>query len=92
VKVDYPNDLWDMAATYKRIGEAFDPSLGFVPRQGVHLASASVNWQPRRNIRLVRCISPVLLGERSDVCRRPDGWLAELSILHGADQLSAGEW
>ena len=47
VKLDYPNDLWDMAATYKRIGEAFDPSLGFVPRQGVHLASASINWQPR---------------------------------------------
>ena len=46
-KVAYPNDLWDMSATYKRIGEAFDPSLGFVPRPGVNLASASVNWQPR---------------------------------------------
>jgi Domain of unknown function (DUF5916) len=24
-KVDYPNDLWDMALTYKRIGRNFDP-------------------------------------------------------------------
>ena len=47
VKVDYPNDLWDVAFKYKRIGDAFDPSLGFVPRAGVHLADLSVNWQPR---------------------------------------------
>ena len=47
VKIDYPNDLWDIAFKYKRIGEAFDPSLGFVPRPGVHIADLSVNWQPR---------------------------------------------
>lgn len=46
-KVDYPNDLWDMSLKYKRIGDAFDPSLGFVPRPGVHIANAGVNWQPR---------------------------------------------
>lgn len=47
LKVDYPNDLWDVSLKYKRIGEAFDPSLGFVPRPGVHLASLGVDWQPR---------------------------------------------
>jgi hypothetical protein len=31
-KLDYPNDEWDLALTYKRIGRGFDPSLGFVPR------------------------------------------------------------
>lgn len=46
-KIDYPNDLWDAAVKYKRIGESFDPSLGFVPRAGVHIASISANWQPR---------------------------------------------
>jgi hypothetical protein len=46
-KVDYPNDLWDVALKYKRIGDAFDPSLGFVPRPGVHIASLGANWQPR---------------------------------------------
>src|SRR5207248_10548814 len=46
-KIDYPNDLWEIAVAYKRIGEAFEPALGFVPRSGVHLVNASANWQPR---------------------------------------------
>lgn len=46
-KIDYPNDLWDMSLKYKRIGDAFDPSLGFVPRPGVHIANLGVDWQPR---------------------------------------------
>lgn len=46
-KIDYPNDLWDIAVKYKRIGNGFDPSLGFVPRPNVHIAQASVDWQPR---------------------------------------------
>jgi len=47
IRVNYPNDLVDASAGYLRIGEAFDPSLGFVPRPGVHRASLEVNWQPR---------------------------------------------
>ena len=27
-KVDYPNDLWDIQLTAKRIGRDFDPSIG----------------------------------------------------------------
>ena len=46
-KIDYPNDLWELSAKYKRIGDAFDPSLGFVPREGVHIAKVGANWQPR---------------------------------------------
>jgi hypothetical protein len=46
-KIDYPNDLIDAAFTWKRIGESFDPSLGFVPRSDVHLFSLGVNYQPR---------------------------------------------
>lgn len=46
-KIDYPNDRWDIAATYKRLGDAFQPSLGFVPRPGVQIATLSVNFQPR---------------------------------------------
>jgi hypothetical protein len=46
-KIDYPNDLWDVALTWKRIGESFDPSLGFVPRPGVWLASLGGRYGPR---------------------------------------------
>lgn len=41
LKIDYPNDLWDVAFTYRRAGDGFDPSLGFVPRRGVHAAHLS---------------------------------------------------
>jgi hypothetical protein len=46
-KVDYPNDLWDMQVTYKRIGRDFDPSMGFVPRRAVHLISGQANNRTR---------------------------------------------
>lgn len=46
-EIDYPNDLWDSYLKYKRIGDSFDPSLGFVPRPGVHIATLGANWQPR---------------------------------------------
>ena len=42
-KLDYPNDEWDIALTYKRIGRDFDPSLGFVPRRAVQLYNLTFN-------------------------------------------------
>lgn len=54
IKIDYPNDLWDIAFTYKRIGDAFRPSLGFVPRTGVQIFRLSVNYCPRPDWALVR--------------------------------------
>ncbi|MDH3648235.1 MAG: carbohydrate binding family 9 domain-containing protein [Saprospiraceae bacterium] len=47
VKVDYPNDLWDVSLTYIRIGEDFDPSLGFVSRTGIHFARVGATYAPR---------------------------------------------
>ena len=46
-RIAYPNDLWDLAVSWKRIGDGFDPSLGFVPRQGVYLTSFDGAYQPR---------------------------------------------
>jgi hypothetical protein len=46
-KIDYPNDLWDIALTYKWIGDGFDPSLGFVPRHGVQITNFNVDFRPR---------------------------------------------
>lgn len=47
LRVDYPNDLWDIALKYKWIDDSFEPSLGFVPRPGVQIASLVVNYSPR---------------------------------------------
>jgi hypothetical protein len=46
-RIAYPNDVWDVGVTYKRIGEGFDPSLSFVPRRSVQLASADVEYTVR---------------------------------------------
>ena len=46
-KIDYPNDRWDIAFTYARIGEDFDPSLGFVPRRGVNSYRIGGTFAPR---------------------------------------------
>jgi hypothetical protein len=43
IKIDYPNDEWDLAFTYKRIGRDFDPSIGFVPRPAVHLYNGGLD-------------------------------------------------
>ena len=42
LKIDYPNDLWDMAFTYKHIGRDFDPSIGFVPRRAISRYNLSI--------------------------------------------------
>lgn len=46
-KIDYPNDKWDIALTYKRIGRDFDPALGFVPRRAVQLYNLTFNNRTR---------------------------------------------
>lgn len=46
-EVDYPNDLWDGALTYKRIGEDFDPAMGFVPWRGIQKLNLSLTYKPR---------------------------------------------
>ena len=46
-KIDYPNDLWDVAFTYKSVGDGFLPSLGFVPRPGVQIVNFNINYAPR---------------------------------------------
>lgn len=47
VKADYPNDLWDCAASLNQYGEAFDPLLGFLPRQAVRRTALGCAYQPR---------------------------------------------
>ena len=45
--IAYPNDLWEIIADYKRIGDSFDPSLGFVPRNDVKFYASRIAYQPR---------------------------------------------
>jgi hypothetical protein len=53
-KIDYPNDLWDCFALYRRVGDGFDPSLGFVPRRGVNWYQAGCMYAPRPKNTFIR--------------------------------------
>jgi hypothetical protein len=53
-KIDYPNDLWDIAMLYKWIDDDFDPSLGFVQRRGVQISELSIVYAPRPGWKYVR--------------------------------------
>jgi hypothetical protein len=46
-RANYPNDLWDVQSTYAYYGEALDPGLGFMMRQGIQTAYLRVGFQPR---------------------------------------------
>ena len=54
IKIDFPNDLWDWFLMYRRIGDAFDPSLGFVDRRAINYYSWKVDFMPRPENRIVR--------------------------------------
>ena len=45
--VDYPNDRWNFNLASARIGDGFDPSLGFVPRTGVYVTNGAFAFEPR---------------------------------------------
>ena len=53
-KVDYPNDRWDVAFIYSRVGENFDPSLGFVPRKNVQYFRGGMTFAPRPENKWIR--------------------------------------
>ena len=46
-KLDYPNDLWNATLSWKRIGDDFNPAMGFVPRTGIRRTDLYVAFQPR---------------------------------------------
>jgi hypothetical protein len=46
-KLDYPNDLWDVALTFKEIDQDFRPALGFVSRTGIRKTNAKADFMPR---------------------------------------------
>ena len=52
-QIAYPNDLFDVGVTYMRLGDGFQPSLGFVPRIGQFL-DVGGEFSPRPRWQFVR--------------------------------------
>jgi hypothetical protein len=53
-RIDYPNELLDLNFTSIRIGDGFEPSLSFVPRNDVHIWDFTGEFRPRPSWKLVR--------------------------------------
>jgi hypothetical protein len=87
-RFEYPNDLFDASVGLTRIGDGFDPSLGFVPRRGVQIFSAGSEITARPGWPGVRLLLHELAftqfvnrhsdrWESYDVTVKPVDWLFE---------------
>lgn len=47
LKVDYPNDLWDLYVDFREFGDSLEPALGFLPRPGTRQYDIGGTYQPR---------------------------------------------
>jgi hypothetical protein len=47
MKVDYPNDLWDVALRFDDYGDSLVPALGFLPRPATRQYDLYMAYQPR---------------------------------------------
>ena len=47
LRLDFPNDLWDINAGYNLWGDSLNPGLGFLERGGVQNFYLSLDYQPR---------------------------------------------
>jgi hypothetical protein len=47
LRANYPNDLWNIQTTYAYYGEALNPGLGYMMRQGIQTGFVRVAFQPR---------------------------------------------
>lgn len=54
ISLDYPNDKWDIYTGYRRLGDGFNPALGFVPRNGVNMYRLGVDYMPRPKNKWIR--------------------------------------
>lgn len=83
-KVAYPNDLVDLEGTWFRIGEDFDPSLGFVQRTGnVFYGAAKLSPRPENSpVRQFSIGGSYFLTSRID-----GGWESYAAVLTPLDVL-----
>jgi hypothetical protein len=54
IRIDYPNDLIDINFSSVHIGDGYDPSLSFVPRNGIHIWDFGAEYNPRPSWTFVR--------------------------------------
>ena len=47
LRLNFPNDIWTAHISYREFGDDYDPTLGFVPRNGFRRVEPRIGWAPR---------------------------------------------
>jgi hypothetical protein len=58
VSVAWRDQLWDISAFAKHVGDNFDPRLGFVRRRGINHGYATVGVHPRLHSSIIQELNP----------------------------------
>ena len=94
LKVDYPNDLWDVTAKVNEFGDALSPSLGFLPRPGTRQWTGAVEYMPRPKTGPLASFVHQLFFEAegelvTDLSGKTESWEIWASPLHA--RLKSGD-
>ncbi len=95
LKLDYPNDLWDCYLLYRRIGDGFDPSLGFVPRRGINTYAGGCTFAPRPKGGFIRQmfheLYPTLTTDLGGRWESWEVWVGPVNwLLESGDRVEVG--
>lgn len=55
-RFNYPNDIWEAHLSYREFGNAYDPAVGFVPRNDFRRVEPRVAWGPRPSLAWIRSL------------------------------------
>jgi hypothetical protein len=47
IRINYPNDTWNIQVSYREFGDDVDPAVGFVPRKGFRRLRPTISFAPR---------------------------------------------
>lgn len=47
LRLNYPNDVWDMSLGWQEVQKNFDPALGFTARRDIRKYTPEIRWNPR---------------------------------------------
>lgn len=51
VRLNYPNDVWEMSANVEAVQRNYDPAIGFTPRNDYRRYNPRIRWNPRPQTR-----------------------------------------
>ena len=54
LRISYPNDIWRISTSYREFGKDYDPSVGFITRNGIKRINPQIKFRPRPNSQIIR--------------------------------------